>query len=151
MKQLASWSKWAGVGALAVVAIAGCTPQQDAAVDTTTDTAAQTTDNAMDSAAPAADNAVDASGNALTSAADWATITPQVKEALGDKNAALKGSSIDVDTDVTNSVVHLKGTVVDEAQKTLAEATAKKELDRLAPSTQYTIANELTVGAAPKM
>ncbi len=148
MKKLASWSKWAGVGALAVVAIAGCTPKQDEAVDEATNTVV-----------PAADNAMGAIGNQVEGAADFATITPNVKEALGD-NKALVGSNIDVDTDVENKVVHLKGSVKDEAQKKLAEETAKQELVKMKPASPFTVQNELVVGAmmpgapgapAPKM
>ena len=73
-----------------------------------------------------------------------ATITPNIKEALGD-NKALEGSHIDIDTDVENRVVYLKGTVRDAAQKALAGAIARQEVSKRNLADKFTLRNELTI------
>ena len=72
-------------------------------------------------------------------AASEATLTPQIKTALGG-NKALNGSMIDVDTNTTTKVVTLKGTVKSPAQKTMAEMIAKQK------ATGYKVVNQLKAG-----
>ena len=67
-----------------------------------------------------------------------AIVTPKIKTALG-ATAALKGSEINVDTTSDNKTVVLRGFTTSQAQKTLAEAIAKKN----APD--YRIVNQLVV------
>ncbi len=75
---------------------------------------------------------------------DFMTITPNVKIALGDSKT-LQGSRIDVDTDVDNRVVHLKGIVRDAAQKALAGAIARREISKRNSTKKFTLRNELTI------
>ena len=70
--------------------------------------------------------------------ANAAVFTPKIKTALG-ANAALRGSIIDVDTMSDGKTVTLRGTTTSNAQKTLAEAIAKKN----APG--FRIVNQLVV------
>ena len=70
--------------------------------------------------------------------ADAAVMTPRIKTALG-ATAALRGSSIDVDTLGSTNSVALRGTVTTQAQKALAENVAKRN----APG--YRIINQLRV------
>ena len=69
-----------------------------------------------------------------------AVLTPKIKTALG-ANAALSGSQINVDTMLDGNVVALRGTTTSNAQKTLAEAIAKKN----APG--FRIDNQLVVNS----
>ena len=117
--------------------------------DAVGNTAAQTGDAVANGAAAAGDavsNSAAAVGDAASGAAnsamnaasnvDDAAMTPKIKTALG-ANKTLNGSDINVDT--MNGTVHLKGTVMNAAQKTAAETIAKRE----APN--YKISNELTM------
>lgn len=69
---------------------------------------------------------------------EWVVITYKTKTALG-ANAALKGTRIDVETQVQSQTVTLTGTVKSDAQKRLATAIARKN----APG--YSISNQLRV------
>lgn len=99
------------------------------------DAVANAADNAGDAVAKAADNAADA----VTAAGAAATITPKVKTAIG-ANAALRGTTIDVDTLADKKTVALRGTVKTAAQKNVAAAVAKRE----APA-DFKIDNQLKV------
>ncbi len=165
LNTLNTWSKVMGVGAIALISLAGCTGQDQTGDGQTADSvpaakmdqagenmenaagnvgdavgnaAAQTGDAVANGAAAVGDSVAagaDKAANAVSNADDVA-MTPKVKTALG-ANASLNGSEIDVDT--ANGVVHLKGTVKNAAQKTAAETIAKRE----APN--YKVSNELTV------
>ena len=132
----------------------------DGAVSTTenvADAAANTTENMVDAAGnnmseagQAVENSADAAGtnmakgaeatgDAMAGAGDAMTYTPKIKTALG-ANAAMEGSKIDVDTLADKKVIALRGTVKSSAQKTMAEAIAKKN----APA-DYTVENQLTM------
>ncbi|BCM89853.1 hypothetical protein IAD21_01701 [Abditibacteriota bacterium] len=79
-------------------------------------------------AADAGNVAADAgkkAADAVTGAGAAATLTPKVKAALG-AQGALKGSSIDVDTNASTKTVILKGTVKSGPQKNLAGKVAKQ-------------------------
>ena len=75
---------------------------------------------------------------------DVMMITATIKEALGDQRE-LEVSQIDVDTDITNRVVHLKGTVRSTAHKALASKIARRELSKLNSADKFTLRNELTI------
>lgn len=163
------WSKLMGAGAIMMVAMAGCGggAESDNGSSETGSTNPLTNKpgtmgnslrGAGNSVSDAAGNAVDAAGNAMSSAGNAvsnavpnvvgagrsAVMTPNVKEAIGDK---IPNSMIDVDTNGTTKTITLKGMVKNAAQSKLAAATAKKE----APD--YKIVNNLKVGggASPMM
>lgn len=82
--------------------------------------------------AGAASNAAGAVGEAATgavksvgNAGETAAMTTKIKTAIG-ASAGLKGSNINVDTMADKNTVSLSGTVTSAAQKTLANAIAKK-------------------------
>lgn len=165
MKKLNTWNKVLGVGAIALISVAGCTGQDQTGDGQTADSvpaaqmeqAGENIQNAAGNVAAQTGDAVEGTGDAVANGAaavgdsvaagadkmgdavanvDDAAMTPKIKTALG-ANASLNGSSIDVDT--ANNTVTLKGTVKNAAQKTAAEAIAKRE----APN--YKISNELTM------
>ena len=74
----------------------------------------------------------------LNNRADPAAYTPKIKVALG-ANATLSGSQINVDTMTDGRRIILRGTVVNNEQRIVAEALAKKN----APG--FIIQNELVV------
>ncbi|HEX8549990.1 MAG TPA: BON domain-containing protein [Abditibacteriaceae bacterium] len=149
MKTETRWIKFAGVGALALVFVAGCagsdqngdgkaTDSPEAAnMQKVVDAAQESAKGAANSASNAISNAASNAAPAMKNADDAVTITPTVKTALG-ANAALKGSKIDVST--TDKNVSLDGTVKTAAQKTIAGNIAKQK----APG--YQIKNNLKVG-----
>ena len=154
------WSKLAGMGAVAMIAMYGCTgsdttgdgqtadsvpaAKMQAGVDAAQNVASGAAGNVADAAGnmtTAAGNEVQGAGNAVSNAASGvagagraAVMTPNVKEAIGDK---MPNSGINVDTNGDTKTITLKGTVANAAQVKLAEATAKKE----APD--YKIVNNL--------
>jgi osmotically-inducible protein OsmY len=160
------WIKFAGVGAMALMVMVGCTgadtdgdgktadSPEGAAVQNTVDSAQNSASNAADNvgnaagdAGAAASNAASSVGNAASNAAskvadagknldDAAVITPKVKAAFI-ANASLKARNINVST--TDKNVTLEGTVQNAAQKTLATNIAKQN----APG--YNIVNNLKV------
>lgn len=91
------------------------------AAGNTTDAMGNAASNATTAVAQGADNA----GTAIAGAGDALTYTPKIKTALG-AQPALKGSNINVDTNGPKKVISLTGTVTSAAQKTMAEAIAKK-------------------------
>lgn len=170
MNNIRKYTAWLGAGAIMITLAAGCAGPNDtaaenvgsAAVDSTAnvaDAAGDTTTNVADAAAnnlepagQAIENSADAAGtniaqgaaaagDAVAGAGDAAIYTPKIKTALG-AEAALSGSKINVDTLSDKKIIALSGTVKSNAQKTMAEAIAKKN----AP-TNYTIQNELKMGA----
>jgi len=154
-------TKWMGAGAVALMALVGCSggdqngdgkasdtaagaqleqagDQAGAAAGTAADAGAKAADNAGDALAQGADN-VAATGKKIAGSlkdVDDAAMTPLVKTALAN-NAALKGASINVDS--KDKGVILRGTVKNQTQKGIAEKVAKQA----APS--YKIINQLTV------
>ena len=103
-----------------------------AAAGNTTDAMGNAAANTTDAMGNAASNATtdvaqgaQAAGGAIANAGDALTYTPKIKTALG-AQPALKGSKIDVDTIGAKKVIALRGTVTSAAQKTMAEAIAKK-------------------------
>ena len=176
LNTLNTWSKVMGVGAIALISVAGCTGSDtdgdgntgdspagrsmEQAGENMSNAAGQTGDAMANTAAEAGDamangaaavgdaasNAAAATGDAVSGAASGAmnaaenvgdaAMTPKVKAALG-ANKTLNGSEINVDT--MDNTVHLKGTVMNAAQKSAAEAIAKRE----APG--YKIDNQLTM------
>ena len=101
-------------------------------------------DEVAGNVATAAGNQVKGASNAVSNAVPdvvgagrSAVMTPNVKEAIGDK---IPNSMIDVDTNGANKTITLKGMVKNAAQSKLAADTAKKE----APD--YKIVNNLKVG-----
>lgn len=154
-----SLSRLAGVGAIAVVAAAGCGGNNNADATAGGNEAGNTatgksvdqnfadTAGAVSNAAGAAGNAVsnvdDAAANAAKGVAgaaknldDAATVTPAVKSAiLGNKGLA--GSKIDVNT--TDTSVTLTGSVKSQAQKGLAAKIAQSK------AAGYKVVNNLKV------
>jgi osmotically-inducible protein OsmY len=90
--------------------------------------------------AGAASNAATGAANVADGAGSAAVLTPKIKTAIG-AAAALKGTTINVDTLADKNQIALRGSVKTAAQKSLAESIAKKN----APG--YTIANQLKVGS----
>jgi osmotically-inducible protein OsmY len=159
-------SKLAGLSAIAVIAVAGCTGKDTTGDGQAADSpgaakmenageqvangvkegagvAADAATNAVAGAGNAVAGAADAAGNAVAGAAnsvkgldDAATITPKLKSVYG-ANAALKGSNINVSTN--NTSVILSGTVKNQAQKKVANNLAKQT----APN--YKIVDQLKV------
>ena len=123
-----------------------------AAVDTTGNMASAAGNN-LDQAGTAVANGAMTTGEAISNSAsaavdnvagagDAAIYTPKIKTAIG-ANAAMEGSEINVDTLADKKEIVLRGTVKSSAQKTMAEAVAKKN----APA-DYTVVNQLTMGGA---
>ena len=168
MKNIRKYTAWLGAGAIMITLATGCTNKDGDAVPDATenvvDGAASTTENVADAMgntasnmADGASNVADAAGNkmdqagtavantamgageAVAGAGDAAIYTPKIKTALG-ANAAMAGSNINVDTIAGKNEIALRGTVKSSAQKTMAEAIAKKE----APA-GYTVVNQLTM------
>ena len=121
------------------------------AAGNTTSNMADAAGNNLDTANNAVSNSVDAAGtnmaqgaqdagSAIAGAGDAAIYTPKIKTALG-AQAALQGSDINVDTLADKKTIALRGTVTSAAQKTMAEAIAKKN----APA-DYTVDNQLKMG-----
>lgn len=158
-------SIFAVTGLLAVFAIAGCSDRtQDAAQDTAASAGKDVTDatkatgeavgGAVDATGKAvgnaAENAGEAVGGAVTGvaketqdAAQSATLTPKVKNALvADKS--INASTIDVDTSGENDTVVLKGMVRSEAEKKKAEQVARKVLTD--SGSTFKLRNDLAVG-----
>jgi len=164
------WSKLMGAGAMMMVAVAGCTGGDADGDGKTADSPEgaviqNSVDMTQNSLSGAASNLADASGNVATAAGNQvkgagnavsngvpdvvgagrsAVMTPNVKEAIGDK---IPNAMIDVDTNGASKTITLKGMVKNAAQSKLAADTAKKE----APD--YKIVNNLKVGggASPMM
>ena len=113
--------------------------KMDAAGNTTSNMA-EAAGNKMDTAGTTVANGAMDAGSAIAAVGDAAIYTPKIKTALG-ANAALKGSEINVDTLAEKKTIALRGTVKSSAQKTMAEAIAKKN----AP-TGYKIDNQLKMG-----
>ncbi len=122
----------------------------DAAADTTgnmadaagnnLNTAGEAVGNTVDSAGTAVANTAMGAGSAVAGAGDALIYTSKVKTALGAEKA-MQGSKIDVDTLADKKEIVLRGTVKSSAQKTMAEAVAKKN----GPA-DYKVVNQLTMG-----
>ena len=154
MNNIKKYTALLGAGAVMITLAAGCADKNgdavpDAAANVATatgnsasnmaDAAGNTTDamgnaagnmadsagNKMDTAGAAMGNTAAAAGGAMANAGDAMTYTPKIKTALA-AQPALKGSKIDVDTIGAKKVIALRGTVTSAAQKTMAEAIAKK-------------------------
>jgi len=145
MQNLNKWGAWLGAGAI-LFTLAGCADRNkngqpdDVA---TSGEVAKSVDKAGEAVEGAADKAGEAAkeaGKKMEGAGAAAITTPSIKTALGAQKA-LDGSSIDVDTNGETKTVTLKGSVKNAAQKTLAEAVAKKN----APG--YKVVNQLKQGA----
>ncbi|PQV65458.1 Osmotically-inducible protein OsmY, contains BON domain [Abditibacterium utsteinense] len=153
-----------GAGAV-IFSLAGCadkngngqaeTPMSANNVDGAVKDNLADTANAVSSAGSAVGNAVTgaagAVGDAATGAAktvgnagETAAMTSKVKTAIG-ANPGLKGSNINVSTMADKNSISLTGTVTSAAQKTLANAIAKKN----APG--YKVVDQLKMGSANKM
>lgn len=154
MKPTATWKKWLGTGAIALMAASGCADRNKNGQPDSVATEAEV-DRATDKTGDVVAGAADKVGDAVSSAAstiakegknvdDALVITPKVKAALA-ANASIKAMDINVDT--TDKNVTLSGTVNSAAQKTAAGVIAKKN----APG--YAIVNNLKVagGAAAKV
>lgn len=146
MKNISSLGRLAGLGAIAMIAAAGC-GNGDANNETAKDVAGPV-DQAVNAAGRAVDGAADTAGNAMSGAgnaiasgaknADDALIqTPKVKAAILD-NKAMKGAT-GLNVTSSDKNVTLTGTVKTTAQKSLAGAIAKKN------SPGYTVVNNLKV------
>ena len=154
--------KWLAVGAIVFssITIAGCADRNNNGqpdtlankneIDKTAanagNTAAGVAGNVADAAGNVAGNVADAAGNAATGAGkalegavDAAGNTPKIKTALAN-NPSLRGSNIDVDTNGAANTINLKGTVKNQAQKTLAANIAQK-----AAGSSYKVNNQLKV------
>ena len=161
MNNIRKYTAWLGAGAILITLATGCADknnngQPDSVAtgneiagttanvaDTTgeaTTNMADAAGNKMESAGGAVANGASAAGNAVAGAGDAAIYTPKIKTALGAEKA-LMGSEINVDTLAEKKTIALRGTVKSSAQKTMAEAIAKKE----APA-DYKIDNQLTMG-----
>lgn len=157
MNNIRKYTAWLGAGAIMITLATGCADknnngQPDSVATTgeianTTATGIDATGNVASNMADGASNVADAAGNkmagagdAVAGAGDAAIYTPKIKTALG-ANAALAGSNINVDTMADTKTISLTGTVKSSAQKTMAEAIAKKN----APA-DYKVDNKLTMG-----
>lgn len=168
MNNIRKYTAWLGAGAIMITLATGCADknnngQPDSVATTgevanTAATGADATANVASNMADGASNVADAAGNkmdgagtavangamaageAVAGAGDAAIYTPKIKTALG-ANAALAGSNINVDTMAAEKTISLTGTVKSSAQKTMAEAIAKKN----APA-DYKVDNKLTMG-----
>lgn len=156
MNNIRKYTAWLGAGAVIMTLATGCpAPVEstenvvgaagattanvaDAAADSTSNMAAAAGNN-LDAAGTAVANGAMAAGNAVAGAGDAAIFTPKIKTALG-ANKAMEGSKINVDTMAAEKTVSLTGTVKSSAQKTMAEAMAKKEIPA-----DYKIDNKLTM------
>ena len=170
MNNIRKYTAWLGAGAIMITLATGCTSQNGetaagnvaeatanstenmaSAAGDTTENMASAAGNKMDDAGSAMSNGAMSAGNAVTNgveatsgaiagAGDAAIYTPKIKTALG-AEAALKGSKIDVDTLGAKRTIALRGTVTSAAQKTMAEAVAKKN----APA-DFKVDNQLKMG-----
>ena len=95
--------------------------------------------NAASGAAGAVSNAATGAAGAVSNAGEAAAMTSKVKTAIG-ANSGLKGSNINVTTMAGSNSISLTGTVTSAAQKSLANAIAKKN----APG--YKVVDKLTTG-----
>lgn len=148
MKNTKKWGAWLGAGAIALTGLVGCADRNDngqpddlattGEVAQTVDNAANATENTVENAGDKMANAASKAGTKMEGVGDSMAVTSKVKAAII-ANPALGSLTIDVDTDGTNNVVHLKGSVKSDAQKKLAESIAKKE----APT--FKVTNELVV------
>ncbi len=161
MNNIRKYTAWLGAGAIMITLASGCANKDNdlvpdatenvvgAAANTTenvADAAVDTTTNMADAAVPdttgnVIENSVEAGASNIEALGDAATMTPKIKTALV-AEAALNGSDINVNTMGEKNSIELAGTVTSEAQKTMAEAVAKKN----APG--YTIVNNLKMGGA---
>lgn len=170
MKNLNKWGAWIGAGAIMVSLAGCADRNENGQPDSvatnneianTTGDAVDATGNAMentgnamangaDNVADSTSNALDNTGNAIATGADNVadattgavavlTLTPKIKASILN-NTAMQGSNVNVDTLPDKTTISLTGTVKTEAQKKLAEATAKK----MAGS--YKVVNNLKVG-----
>jgi len=144
---------YAAVGLLTIFSIAGCNKAEEEQAESTAqntgsavEQGARNTGNAMEQGAKDAGSAVgsgvDAASGATQDAAKklW---TLKVKNALvADKQIAAK--NLNVDTDTSNNMVIIKGTVASDALKKRVTQVAQKALtDMKAPAK---IQNNVTVG-----
>jgi len=120
-------------GAVLALALAGCTPQQQAQANQSARDAGQAAQQVANTAVKATQTAAAKAEQALSDA----SLTGKVKTAMG-ASAKLTTSGIDVDT--KNHVVTLKGRVPDTAQKALAERIAR---DTVGPDMK--VVNQLQV------
>lgn len=125
-----------GVG---VLGVAGCADRNKDNVPESPATQTEVEKTAGNIGDKVEDAAKDA-GKAVEGLADAATITPKIKTALAG-NAALKGTTIDVDTQGSTDTVYLTGTVKSAAQSKAAQTIAAKN----APG--FKIKNQLKVAA----
>jgi len=95
--------------------------------------------NAVSNAGGAVVEGASKMGGAVVNAGETAAMTSKVKTAIG-ANPGLKGSNINVSTMAGSNSISLAGTVKSAAQKTLANAIAKKN----APG--YKIVDQLKMG-----
>jgi len=99
---------------------------------------------AVDNAAEATKGAAKEVAKDTKAASASVVLTPKVKNALV-VSKQIDASTIDVDTDGTAKVVHLKGTIPTAEKKKLATQIAEKVLrDNNSP---FKVQNELTVGS----
>ena len=130
------------LGAVAVIGVAGCAERNDNGQPESPATGAEI-NNSLDKAGDAVGNAATGAGAAMENVDD-SVMTPKIKTALG-ANASLDGSSINVTS--KDSGITLSGTVLNAAQKTLAEKIAKQQ----APTYKITNNLKVTGGASPVM
>ncbi|MBV9471024.1 MAG: BON domain-containing protein [Abitibacteriaceae bacterium] len=142
MKKTRTWIKVLGVGTVALASLAGCGDKNGNGQPDSVNTA--TAGQVASNEATAASNEASGAGGAVNNAVTAAGTTPAIKTALG-ANAALKGTSINVDT--TADSVTLSGTVKNAAQSKVAESIAKQKAGSLK------VVNNLKVtgGASPVM
>jgi hyperosmotically inducible periplasmic protein len=143
MKQHSKAALWApGLALITIIGVTGCqdknnnglpeSPATSTQIEKAVDNAGAAVEKTVDKAVPAIEKAVEKGASVATDAA----ITGKVKAALvADKT--ISASEIDVDT--KNKVVHLRGSVQNNAQRNLAGMIARKN----APG--HTVKNELKV------
>ncbi len=156
MNNIRKYTAWLGAGAIMITLATGCADKNNNGqpdsmatgneIANSTDSMGNAMSNGADAMGNAASNATtdvaqgaENAGTAIAGAGDALTYTPKIKTALG-AQPALKGSSINVDTNGPKKVISLTGTVTSAAQKTMAEAIAKKN----GPE-GFTVENKLTM------
>lgn len=137
MKQLKSLNGMLGLGAIALIGMAGCADRNNngdpdslatsGEVANGVDSGVGKMGNVAGNMAEAAGNVAEAAGNQVGGAVNGvvaASQTPDIKNAIA-ANGAMKGSNINVDT--KDKTVTLSGTVKSPAQKTMAGNVAKQK------------------------
>jgi hypothetical protein len=158
---------FAVAGVMALFSVAGCSQRtqeetgeaarsagQD--VERTAERAGQATERTAENAGQAVEGAAENAGEAVggavkgvaketQDAAQAATLTPKVKNALV-VDKTIDASTMDVDTDAENDTVIIKGTARSQAEKKRATEVAQRFLKQ--QGSTFKVRNDLTVGAA---